>query len=30
MPNKDLRYLWLLVGASIQCGRLAAQGRAAA
>ena len=30
MPNKDMRYLWLLLAALIQCGRLAAQQRRAA
>jgi O-antigen ligase len=28
MPNKDMRILWLLLGLAIQCGRLAAAGRA--
>ena len=23
MPNKDMRYLWLLLGLAFQCGRLA-------
>jgi O-antigen ligase len=30
MPNKDMRYLWLLLGLAFQCGRLARARRAAA
>lgn len=29
MPNKDMRYLWLLLGLALQYGRLASAGRAA-
>ena len=29
MPNKDMRYLWLLAGLAVQAGRMAQRGRAA-